>query len=109
MQAAFYVKQGPAREVLEVGAQPTPEPGPGEVRVRVSAAGLNPVDWKIAASAEAAGPLTVGNEVPPAGKQGARRVRPVNSRLALAMPSSATTPSSAPGRPTLLIALVYPW
>jgi len=24
MQAAFYVKQGPAREVLEVGAQPTP-------------------------------------------------------------------------------------
>jgi hypothetical protein len=33
MQAAFYVKQGPAREVLEVGAQPTPEPGLGEVRV----------------------------------------------------------------------------
>ena len=33
MQAAFYVKQGPAREVLQVGAQPTPEPGPGEVRV----------------------------------------------------------------------------
>jgi hypothetical protein len=33
MQAAFYVKQGPAREVLQVGEQPTPEPGPGEVRV----------------------------------------------------------------------------
>ena len=39
MQAAFYVKQGPAREVLEVGAQPTPEPGPGEVRVRLRSSG----------------------------------------------------------------------
>jgi hypothetical protein len=29
MQAAFYVKQGPAREVLQVGEQPTAEPGPG--------------------------------------------------------------------------------
>ncbi|MFJ5799482.1 NADP-dependent oxidoreductase [Streptomyces decoyicus] len=27
---------------------PQPEPGPGEVLVRLSAAGLNPVDWKIA-------------------------------------------------------------
>jgi len=42
MQAAFYVKQGPAREVLEVGAQPTPEPGPGEVRVRLRSSGVNP-------------------------------------------------------------------
>ena len=40
--------------------------------------------------------------------EGARQVRPVNSRLVLAMPSSATTPSSAPGRPTLLVALVCP-
>ena len=39
MQAAFYVKQGPAREVLEVAAQPTPEPGPGEVRVRLRSSG----------------------------------------------------------------------
>jgi NADPH2:quinone reductase len=46
MQAAFYVKQGPAREVLEVGAQPTPEPGPGEVRVRLRSSGVNPSDWK---------------------------------------------------------------
>jgi NADPH2:quinone reductase len=35
MQAAFYAKQGPAREVLQVGEQPTPEPGPGEVRVHL--------------------------------------------------------------------------
>ena len=42
-------------EVLEVRDVAEPHAGPGEVRVRVSAAGLNPVDWKIAASAEAAG------------------------------------------------------
>ena len=41
-------------EVLEVRDVTEPHAGPGEVRVRVSAAGLNPVDWKIAASAMAA-------------------------------------------------------
>src|SRR5580704_11082103 len=42
-------------EVLEVRDVAQPHAGPGEVRVRVSAAGLNPVDWKVAGSAEAAG------------------------------------------------------
>ena len=46
MQAAFYAKQGPAREVLQVGEQPTPEPGPGEVRVQLKTSGVNPSDWK---------------------------------------------------------------
>ena len=46
MRAAFYMKQGPAREVLQVGEQPTPEPGPGEVRVHLSTSGANPSDWK---------------------------------------------------------------
>jgi hypothetical protein len=46
MQAAFYVKQGPAREVLQVGEQPTAEPGPGEVRVHLKTSGVNPSDWK---------------------------------------------------------------
>jgi NADPH:quinone reductase-like Zn-dependent oxidoreductase len=41
-------------EVLEVRDVAEPHAGPGEVRVRVSAAGLNPVDWKIAGSAEGA-------------------------------------------------------
>jgi NADPH:quinone reductase-like Zn-dependent oxidoreductase len=41
-------------EVLEVRDVKEPHAGPGQVRVRVSAAGLNPVDWKIAGSAEAA-------------------------------------------------------
>jgi NADPH:quinone reductase-like Zn-dependent oxidoreductase len=42
-------------EVLEVRDVAEPHAGPGEVRVRVSAAGLNPVDWKIAGSPAAAG------------------------------------------------------
>jgi NADPH2:quinone reductase len=46
MQAVFYVKQGPAREVLQIGEQPTPEPGPGEVRVHLKTSGVNPSDWK---------------------------------------------------------------
>src|SRR5579859_528118 len=46
MRAAFYETNGPAREVLRVGEQPTPQPGPGEVRVRVKASGVNPSDVK---------------------------------------------------------------
>ncbi|TCT03498.1 NADPH:quinone reductase [Aquabacter spiritensis] len=46
MRAAFYTSQGPAREVLKVGEQPTPRPGPGEVRVHLSVSGANPSDWK---------------------------------------------------------------
>jgi len=46
MLAAFYLKQGPAREVLQVGEHPTPEPGPGEVRVHLKTSGVNPSDWK---------------------------------------------------------------
>ena len=47
MLAAFYTRQGPAAEVLEVGEQPTPEPGPGEVRVRLRTSGVNPSDYKV--------------------------------------------------------------
>jgi NADPH2:quinone reductase len=46
MRAAFYRRQGPASEVLEVGELPTPVPSDGEVRVRVHASGVNPSDWK---------------------------------------------------------------
>jgi NADPH:quinone reductase-like Zn-dependent oxidoreductase len=41
-------------EVLEVRDVKEPQTAPGEVRVRVSAAALNPVDWKLDASAEIA-------------------------------------------------------
>lgn len=46
MKAVWYERNGPAREVLQVGDMPDPEPGPGEVRVRIHASGVNPSDWK---------------------------------------------------------------
>jgi NADPH2:quinone reductase len=46
MRAAWYERQGPAGEVLQVGKLPDPEPGPGEVRVRVRFSGVNPGDTK---------------------------------------------------------------
>ncbi len=42
-------------EVLDVREVPVPEVGPGQIRVRVSAAGLNPMDWFMTGDAETAG------------------------------------------------------
>jgi hypothetical protein len=46
MRAAWYEKQGPAREVLKIGEMADPTPGPGEVRIRMVASGINPGDVK---------------------------------------------------------------
>jgi NADPH2:quinone reductase len=46
MRAAWYERQGPAREVIVVGEMPDPRPGPGEVRIRLAASGINPGDVK---------------------------------------------------------------
>jgi len=46
MRAAWYEKQGPAREVLKVGEMSDPSPAAGEVRIRISASGVNPGDIK---------------------------------------------------------------
>lgn len=46
MRAAWYERNGPAHEVLQVGELPQPMPGPGEVRVRLHASGVNPSDAK---------------------------------------------------------------
>jgi NADPH:quinone reductase len=46
MKAAWYEKQGPAREVLKVGEMPDPAPAAGEVRIRIAASGVNPGDTK---------------------------------------------------------------
>lgn len=48
MRAAFYNRYG-GPEVLQVGELPDPVTGPDDVVVRVAAAGVNPVDWKIRA------------------------------------------------------------
>jgi NADPH2:quinone reductase len=46
MRAAYYEKNGPAREVLQLGEVDTPRPGPGEVRVKLATSGVNPSDVK---------------------------------------------------------------
>ncbi len=46
MKAAWYEKQGPAREVIVVGEMPDPRPESEEVRIRISASGVNPGDIK---------------------------------------------------------------
>ncbi len=46
MRAAWYTRNGKAREVLTVGDLPDPQPGPGEVRVRLATSGVNPSDVK---------------------------------------------------------------
>ena len=46
MQAAYYERNGPAREVLRIGEIQTPGAGPGEVRVKLAASGVNPSDVK---------------------------------------------------------------
>jgi NADPH2:quinone reductase len=46
MRAAYYERNGSARDVLRVDDVETPEPGPGEVRVRLHASGVNPSDVK---------------------------------------------------------------
>ncbi len=46
MRAAYYEKNGAAREVLRVGEIATPQAGPGEVRVKLATSGVNPSDVK---------------------------------------------------------------
>jgi NADPH2:quinone reductase len=46
MRAAWYERQGPASEVLQIGELQAPLPGVGEVRVRVTRSGVNPGDTK---------------------------------------------------------------
>jgi NADPH2:quinone reductase len=46
MRAAYYEKNGAAREVLKVGEVETPQAGRGEVRVRLATSGVNPSDVK---------------------------------------------------------------
>lgn len=46
MRAAYYERNGSAREVLCVGEVATPHAGPGEVRVKLARSGVNPSDVK---------------------------------------------------------------
>jgi NADPH:quinone reductase-like Zn-dependent oxidoreductase len=57
MKALTYTEHG-GPEVLHVAAVPEPHAGPGQIRVRVSAASINPIDWKLL------GGLMPGSEAP---------------------------------------------
>ena len=46
MKAAWYERNGAARDVLTVGEMETPTPQPGEVLVKISTSGVNPSDVK---------------------------------------------------------------
>ncbi|MEK9524159.1 NADP-dependent oxidoreductase [Streptomyces sp. NPDC087908] len=46
MEAIVYEEFGGPEVLRHASWVAVPEPGPGEVRVRVAAAGVNPVDWK---------------------------------------------------------------
>jgi NADPH2:quinone reductase len=51
MRAAFYEKNGAARDVLRIDEVETPAAGAGEVRVKLAASGVNPSDVKSRAGA----------------------------------------------------------
>jgi NADPH:quinone reductase len=46
MRAAYYERNGPAQQVLQLGEVETPRPGLGEVRVQLATSGVNPSDVK---------------------------------------------------------------
>lgn len=48
MRAIYYDDYGEA-DVLKLGEQPEPPCGPNDVKLRVRAAGVNPIDWKMRA------------------------------------------------------------
>ncbi|MEK9969812.1 MAG: NADPH:quinone reductase [Ferrovibrio sp.] len=59
MKAAWYTKNGEARDVLQVGEQPTPVPQAGEVLVRLHSSGVNPSDVKSRRGRPLAGPAVI--------------------------------------------------
>ncbi|WP_433606413.1 NADP-dependent oxidoreductase [Dactylosporangium sp. CA-139114] len=54
MSRAVLLESFGGPEVLNVRAVPAPQAGPGQIRVRVTAAGLNPMDWFMTSDPETA-------------------------------------------------------
>jgi NADPH:quinone reductase-like Zn-dependent oxidoreductase len=66
MRALIYDTYG-GPEVLRVAAMPEPHPGPGQIRITVSAASINPIDWKLVGgfmpgAAPLEGPVVPGSD-----------------------------------------------
>jgi NADPH2:quinone reductase len=80
MRAAYYEKNGPAAEVLQLAEVDMPEPGPGEVRVKLKTSGVNPSDVKArAGSRKAMSPYVIphsdgAGEIDAVGTGVARRI-----------------------------------
>lgn len=59
MRAAWYERNGPAKEVMVVGERPMPEAGAGEVRVKLHTSGVNPSDVKSRMARPLGGPFII--------------------------------------------------
>jgi len=59
MKAAWYEKNGTAKEVLVVGEMAKPSPAPGEVLVRIVTSGVNPSDVKSRRAKPLSGPRVI--------------------------------------------------
>jgi NADPH:quinone reductase len=59
MRAAWYEKNGAARDVLRVGELPDPRPAPGEVLVKMYSSGVNPSDVKSRLRRPLPGPFVI--------------------------------------------------
>ena len=44
---AIRIHESGGPEVLKYEDIHEPQPGPGEIRIKIIAAGVNPIDWKI--------------------------------------------------------------
>jgi NADPH2:quinone reductase len=59
MKAAWYERNGAARDVLTVGDMDVPNPQPGEVRIKISTSGVNPSDVKSRRGRPLVGPRVI--------------------------------------------------
>ena len=101
MKAMTYAQYG-GTEVLEQTNRPTPKVAPGAVLIRVKAAAVNPVDWKIMSGGldglmDVAFPVTPGWDV-----AGVVEAVGFDTPMAVATPfRAALLPSSSPFRQPL--------
>ena len=71
MRAAFYDRQGPAKDVLTIGDLPERPPADGEVAVRVRVSGINPGDMLKRQGAPGS-PMAFPRIIPPTAGAGPR-------------------------------------
>jgi NADPH:quinone reductase-like Zn-dependent oxidoreductase len=95
-RAAAYDRHG-GPEVITLRDLPRAEPGPGEVRIRLAAAGVSPIDWKLRAGHLAAHFTLPFPKIP--GRDGAGVIEaagPGVAGLAPGTPVAAFAPAAAP-------------